>query len=307
MKGNGSIHILANVSSGQGQAQTIAHKAQERCRELGLPVHLHLARHRKAMPGALDRACSGARRDGGRVLVIGGDGTVRAVSERLAGTDIVMAVIPTGTFNFFARDLDIPLDPDAALALALEGEVRAVDLGRVNEHRFIINASFGLYARLIRAREQHTRRFGRHRLVAIVSTLLTLLGGYRPLRLELERGGESRVLYSPMVFVGINAVQLRGVDLEMGACIDRRRLGVIVMKPVQRWALFRLTVRGLLHRLRDERSLERFCAEHLSIRPERRSMTVVLDGERLRIRTPLEFGIEYGALKVVAAPKTEDA
>ncbi|GGC02005.1 hypothetical protein GCM10011352_30260 [Marinobacterium zhoushanense] len=235
--------------------------------------------------------------------MVGGDGTIRAVSEALCATDIPMAVIPTGTFNFFARNLGIPTAFEPALRLALEGEPRRVDLGRVNDRLFNNNASFGLYSRMIRAREQHARRFGRHRVVAILSTIVTLMRRYRSLDLTLSTGDLTRELRSPMVFVGINSLQMRGVDLEIGPSIDTLNLGVVVMKPVSHWAMLRLSLRGLMRRLRDEACLEYFCAEQLEINTNRKRLNVVLDGERVRIKTPLRFSIESGALWVVAPPE----
>ncbi|MBV1787985.1 NAD(+)/NADH kinase [Marinobacterium sp. D7] len=300
MSGKGTVHILANGHSGQGQAERVAGKALAYCRAQGVPARLHLGRHKRELHACIKEACQSAGRDQGRVLVVGGDGTIRAVSEALCGTDTPMAVVPTGTFNFFSRNLNIPLDTDAAIKLALEGTPRRVNLGRVNQRIFNNNASFGLYARMIRAREQHTRRFGRHRMVAILSTLLTLMRRYRSMSLTLSTGDRERTLQSPMVFVGINSFQLRGVDLDFDHQRDALNLGVVVMKPVSGWALFRLSLRGLMRRLRDENSLEHFYTDRLEIRADRRRITVVLDGERLRIETPLRFSIETGALWVVA-------
>ncbi|WP_432695494.1 diacylglycerol/lipid kinase family protein [Marinobacterium sp. YM272] len=301
-----AIHLVANAGSGQGSAKRAARQLEVVCAERNIRFRRYLARKPAQLPARIEAATQAARSEGGRVVAMGGDGTIRAVAQALSGSDTPLAVIPAGTFNFFARNLGIPLEQDRAIDLALGGTLRAVHLGRVNDHTFIINASFGLYARLIRAREQHTRRFGRHRLVAIVSTLLTLLRGFRAMDLQIHDGQAQRGIKSPMVFVGINALQLRGVDLDIDSCVATRQLGVVVMREVTQWSLFRLTLRGLVRRLRDEQSLENFCAEHLRIQPDRRKVSVVLDGERIRMRGPLEFVIDRDALRVVV-PATKES
>lgn len=64
------------------------------------------------------------------VLVAGGDGTVRTVSQELVGTGIPMAVIPLGTGNLLARNLGVPLrNVSAAVATALDGHDRSIDVG----------------------------------------------------------------------------------------------------------------------------------------------------------------------------------
>jgi diacylglycerol kinase family enzyme len=92
------------------------------------------------------------------VVAVGGDGTVRVVAERLAGTGIPLAVAALGTGNLLARALGLPInDLPAAIESALTGAVRAIDVGQaalrradgsVDAHAFLVMAGMGLDARM---------------------------------------------------------------------------------------------------------------------------------------------------------------
>lgn len=93
------------------------------------------------------------------VIAAGGDGTVRAVAGALAGTGTRMAILPLGTGNLFARNIDLPLDDvDAALAIALDGQECPIDLGWLHdaapgadhrEHPFLVIAGIGFDGEMV--------------------------------------------------------------------------------------------------------------------------------------------------------------
>src|SRR4051794_32539535 len=80
------------------------------------------------------------------VFVSGGDGTVRAAIEGLAGTDAALAVLPGGTGNLLAANLDIPTETVEGVDIALGGRRRAVDVGEVDGQVFAVMAGMGLDA-----------------------------------------------------------------------------------------------------------------------------------------------------------------
>lgn len=296
---NPPLHLVINSASGAGAGATLGDIAKAICDEAGRELHIHMP----ARPGELDQLAQQVReraeRDGGIVAAAGGDGTVRSMAQLLAGTAVPLAVIPLGTFNFFARNYGIPEDGEAALRLALAGEIRRVQLGEVNGQLFLINASFGLYTDLIKTREMHASRWGRNRLVATASTLISLARGYPPLEIELATGQQRERLRTPMVFIGNNALQLRAVSLDVARCARQGQLAVVIMEPLSRWGMLRLACYGLARQLEREEGLHSFCADGITIGYRKRLMEVVMDGERLRLRTPLEFRIRRDALSLV--------
>jgi diacylglycerol kinase (ATP) len=93
------------------------------------------------------------------VLVAGGDGTVRAVSEAMTGSGVPLAIVPSGTGNLLARNLQLPLaDPDVMVAAAFDGDEESIDVGFARlhrpdgdqaEHAFVVMGGMGLDAAMI--------------------------------------------------------------------------------------------------------------------------------------------------------------
>jgi YegS/Rv2252/BmrU family lipid kinase len=81
-----------------------------------------------------------------RLIVSGGDDSVRDMLPALLRTRCELGIVPCGTFNNLARALGLPSDPMEALELALTGTARPTDLGRVAGHLFTESAGVGFLA-----------------------------------------------------------------------------------------------------------------------------------------------------------------
>src|SRR6476620_1451084 len=88
------------------------------------------------------------------IAVAGGDGTVESVASNLVGTRFPLGIIPAGTFNNFARSLDLPLDPIEACKIVAAGTVRPVDVGFANGRPFFECLGSGLDAELYPVTEE---------------------------------------------------------------------------------------------------------------------------------------------------------
>jgi diacylglycerol kinase (ATP) len=84
-----------------------------------------------------------------RVIVAGGDGTVRFVARRLAGTKHPLGILPLGTFNNFAKSLGIPTDLEAAIQIAHHGRPTPITIGRANGQPFLEVAAVGMFGAAI--------------------------------------------------------------------------------------------------------------------------------------------------------------
>lgn len=284
-----TLHLVFNPKSGKGAAKNLAETATRLCREHGAALKLYPLDDPSKINDIAARAVKAARADGGVVAAAGGDGTVRAVAHAARGTGAKVAVVPCGTFNYFARTHAIPEDAEAALTLALGGEAKAVRLASVNDETFILNASLGLYAKAVRSRKAHTRKFGRSRFVATFATLRTLLGDHAEMDVRLVVDGREKRVETTTLFVGNNALQMRNLDFKVADCLKADSLAGVTLKKFSGWRAVVLLFRGLTKTLEDAREVDSFCVDSLTVHAKRPSFTVALDGEMFRLNTPLEI------------------
>ncbi|WP_437022854.1 diacylglycerol kinase family protein [Streptomyces bungoensis] len=180
---------------------------------------------------------AGAVRDGATLVVVcGGDGTLRAAAESLAGTDVPLALVPCGTGNLLARNLGLPLAPADALDAALRGTAHRVDLGRIEGDglpptHFAAMAGAGLDAATMR------RANAADRAKAVLGWPTYVFAVLRELRTP-RTGVSVRLDGAPalrrtarMVLVGNIGTVQGGVTLLPDARADDGRLDLLILDP----------------------------------------------------------------------------
>ena len=242
----------------------------------------------------------------GVLVAADGDGTLNAVASAALEAGWQLGIVPLGTFNFYARDLGIPLDATEAARTLVDGTTRDVAIGRVNDRLFLNNASFGLYRKLLEDREEVKHRFGRYRFIAAFAALWTLWRHRRNYRLRLTLDGQVEHWRTPMVFFGLNALQLEKLALQIADCVAADRLAVIAPPPLPRWRLLGLAVKGAMHQLEDERDLACRCVTRVALDwPGHRRARVAVDGETFECTLPLTVEVKPRALTVLVPRRPE--
>jgi len=231
------VVLIVNPSAGGGRALRALPAAEQALRDAGLRVRLA---HTRDIDDAreLGRAAGAA---GEVAAALGGDGLVGAVADGLRETAAagggLLAVLPGGRGNDFARTLGIPRDAVGAAALVASGRERAIDLGVCGERAFVGIASCGFDSDANRIANE-TRVPGD---AAYLYGALRALAGWRPARFELELDGE------PLVHVGYNVAAANGRQYGGGmliapdASLDDGRFDVVTVSDVPK----RRFLRGL--------------------------------------------------------------
>lgn len=303
------LFIVLNAGSGRDDADQTRATIERVLTEAGR-THEILAIDGKRPVDAVTRdAVERASRAKGAVVAAGGDGTINAVAQAVLGSGCAFGVLPQGTFNYFSRTHGIPTGTEAATRALLSAHVAPAQVGLVNDRVFLVNASIGLYPRLLENREQHKRKLGRSRLVALGSAFVTLLSSHRPLHLDINRDGRSGHVRTQTLFIANNALQLE----QVGAAhteVDGRLVS-IALDPVGSGTMLRLLFHrwtGTLHAA-DEVDSTDFV--ELTAKPHRArgrsgKVKVATDGEICWMTYPLTFRVSPEPLALMM-PSPEHA
>jgi diacylglycerol kinase family enzyme len=309
---NAPLFIVLNAGSGHAETEQRRSTIEDVLGQAGRTFQLTVVEDPQELDEIAQRMVSEAKASGGVVVAAGGDGTINAVARHAVAGGCPFSVLPQGTFNYFGRTHGFPEDLGDAVRALLSSRLHPVQVGLVNDRVFLVNASIGLYPKLLEEREIDKRQFGRSRLVAFLSALKTILSPHRRLRIALEIDGNIHRLRTATFFVGNNQLQMEQVGIiPMSEALDDGKLAAIAPTSVGKLGMLWLLARGALGQLGQADNLVAFSFKRMTVRPLRlfgkRRIKVATDGEVTRLSTPLEFRVLEERLLLLKPNPTEQA
>jgi YegS/Rv2252/BmrU family lipid kinase len=234
------------------------------------------------------------------VITCGGDGTVRTVCEELAGTGIPVGIVPAGTGNLLARNLDLPLYLRAAIDVALNGQDRAIDMVKVSgdemeDATFLVMAGMGFDAAIMEGvNEDFKARVGW--LAYVLSALKSLM--FPVVRVEVSVDGAPFTKHRARTIVIGNVGFLQaGMPLIPDAEIDDGELDVVLLYPRRFLSWVPLAVRVLSRNKRTDETITRMRGREVTVRAATASPRQ-LDGDLIQPGKELRAECVHGRLLV---------
>jgi undecaprenyl-diphosphatase len=300
--------LVTSSHAGRSRRLTRARSALARA---GISVVAEIPVHELSR---LDEAVRHLRPATPLVIAAGGDGTVGSVADRMAGTDVVLGVLPLGTSNDFARSLGIPTRIEQAASLLRSGKVSRVDLGRVTPAagrpvHFAHAATVGLNVNFAKLATRASLRKRLGRLTYIVAATRAL-GHREHFTCALTLDGRAEHLTLTQLSV-INAPVFGGfLGLRVaGSRADDHLLDVLAVEMVPMYKLFLAGLYAVGKIKRPIDGIRPYHVRELRVHSDR-PLELSLDGE-VRGTLPAAFVVAAEALCVVTptawSPRQHDA
>ena len=230
------------------------------------------------------------------IIVGGGDGTISAAANALAGKDTVCGILPLGTANSFARSLKLPLDLQGAVDVLMRGETKQVDVGRIGDRCFLTAVAVGLSPQIHR-RKPHKLKYllGRLAYPAVASMVLPTFRSFA-CSLALDTG-ERRDFAAALELRIANTAYEGGIEAAPGASPTSGDLVVHVVSGTSKWRLVSTWGKIVAGLEPDGPGYEELRTTGVRIETDP-PQGVNVDGEAA-MTTPVEVRIARKALRVI--------
>jgi diacylglycerol kinase (ATP) len=233
---NSPAFILVNPTAGGGRAGKALRQVRELLASCGFSAEM------VATGSALEletRARAAVADGCSLLLALGGDGTFQCLVNAVAGSNVLLGVLPAGGGNDFAAGLGLPLDPLLAAQVMLNGIPRSLDLARARtgdgrERLYVGGGGLGLDAEAARAASEEFRKLpGRLRYLAAA---LSALRNFSPIGLTVEfsDGEQAPVTMTVLLAAALNTPTYgAGLRLAPDARMDDGLLDIALLEDLK--------------------------------------------------------------------------
>ena len=224
----GEIVAIVNPLSGVGASAGVAEQRvallNDQFRAASVRGRVHLTERRRH---AYELATAAVQNGAPLVIAWGGDGTINEIASALAGSATPIGIIPAGSGNGFANELQIPRDPRAAIKLALSGSGAPIDAGQIDGRFFFNIAGIGIDA--VIAEQFNARELGRRGMGPYVQIGLREAFRYKGLRYRIVLDGEEMVSDAMLIAFANGREYGNRIRLAPNAKMDDGKLEAIVV------------------------------------------------------------------------------
>ena len=231
------------------------------------------------------------------LVACGGDGTLKTVAEKSIEKNCYLGVIPAGTYNHFAKTMGISLSLNKAIKNLYDTpRLRYIDVGKVNNNIFLNNSSVGLYSRLVKKREYWESK-NVPKIIAMILAGFWLMFHMHRLHYKIKINNNLIDSKFSLIFIGNGLYQYANGSFSRTKTTNNKLMlylfGGTNIFDLIKSVHFLVTGRG--NKLKIIKEIE---CDSFTLYSSKQELSVALDGEVIKAKTPLKYNFEPKVLKL---------
>lgn len=290
------IHFILNPIAGKANNSLDLNLLNKHFNKNEFTVVLKITTHKKH---AIKLTQDSIKETADVIVACGGDGTINEVASCLVNSTIALGIIPIGSGNGLASNLNIPKNIIKALAIIKKYSIKCIDVGKLNNHYFFSNTGIGFDAQVIKHYEASNERT----LPSYIKATLKSLRTHNELN-DIETTLNNKTFnHKPFLMFISNSNQMGyKVSLTPKASLDDGHLDVLIVKKMGMLKILLFTMLMLLKRHHTLKEVDYYKVKELKITQKSRPLfQIQIDGEFVMIRNKtIHISLLEKALKVIS-------
>ncbi len=289
-------YVVQNPVSGQVEADVVREQIVRVMEEHQIPYEIYETTGREKMhevvKAAIDKGFE-------QVVAVGGDGTISGVASGLVNTGIPMVILPSGTVNALARELQIPIGiQQAADWWVTNRQVRKIDVMQIGDRYFLLNVSVGVSASIMKeAKREEINKMG---VLAYWRGVLKRRSELPAYRFQVAIDGAITYMRATELFIANSGslLGLKAFQLDPQADLDTGRLSVCYARLRTLFDYVRIALKLLAAPSEEKKELN--CTDALKEIRVHANQPVPVQGDGEQVgTTPVTITLVPRALEIV--------
>jgi diacylglycerol kinase (ATP) len=233
----------------------------------------------------------------GKVVAVGGDGTCNLVAKILMNSNILMGIIPLGSANGLAKELQIPQNLDEAMKTIIADKSKAIDLVIINQKHVSLHlADIGINAQVVKRFERdHIRGFAGY-----AKHFIQELFAARPLKFKVTLDGRKIIKKAYMVVIANATKYGTGAIINPKGSICDGKFEIILIRPYSVWHLFQMVIPFFTRKLHELDYIKSYSGQKATIHNYGKK-ELQIDGELIGRLKEINVEINPHALEILVS------
>ncbi len=290
-----NIHFIINPIAGSGNNDITQKSLSKYLEKENFTLHLKYSNHKKhATQLTQESITEGAT----TIVACGGDGTINEVASCLVGTSIALGIIPIGSGNGLASNLNIPKTIQKAIEIIKDRNITKIDVGSINNNYFFSNAGIGFDSNVIKNYENSSTRT---LLCYIKASLKSFNELQKQEEIEITIDDKTKLLNPFMVFISNSNELGYKISLTPKASLKDGLLDVIIVPQISKLKILLFGTLMLIKKHHILKKTESYQTKHIKLYRNMGSIfEIQIDGEFYKIEDKtLSIGIKEKSLNVI--------